>query len=58
MSLNFLEKLILKVFNKRKYNQIKNNENKKKNIEFYNSNIKNKIEKISKILDSKNIWVT
>ena len=54
MSLNFLEKLILKVFNKRKYNQIKNNENKKKNIEFYNSNIKNKIEKISKILDSKN----
>ena len=34
----FFRELILKVFNKGKYNQIKNNENKK-NIEFYNSNI-------------------
>ena len=53
MSSNFFEKLILKIFNKRKYNQIKNKENINKNIEFYNSNIKNKIEEISKILDTK-----
>ena len=50
---NFFEKLILKIFNRRKYNQVKNDENISKNIEFYNSNIKHKIEKISKILDSK-----
>ena len=53
MSSNFFQKLILKIFNKRKYNQIKNKENINKNIEFYNSNIKNKIEEISKILDTK-----
>jgi len=53
MSSNFFEKLILKIFNKRKYNQIKNKENIRRNIEFYNSHIKHKIEKISEILNSK-----
>ncbi len=51
--LNFIIKIILKIFNRRKYLEIKESEKNKKKLIFYNKNIKHKLEEIDNYLKKK-----
>ena len=51
--LNSILKIILKIFNKKKYLEIKESEKNKKKLFFYNKNIKNKLEEIDSYLKKK-----
>ena len=49
-----MNKFFIKLFNKNKYQKIKNDLQQFKNREFYNKNIIPKLEKISKAIKTKN----
>ena len=51
--LNSILKIILKIFNKKKYLEIKESEKNKKKLFFYNKNIKNRLEEIDSYLKKK-----
>ena len=53
MASNFLASLFLKIFNKREYLSHKYTKNLKKNVDFYNQNIRKKIEDIAISLKNK-----
>ena len=53
MASNFLASLFLKIFNKREYLSQKYTKNLKKNVDFYNQNIRKKIEDIAISLKNK-----
>ena len=53
MASNFLASLFLKIFNKREYLSQKYTKNLKKNVDFYNQNIRKKIEDIEISLKNK-----
>ena len=49
-----IQKLWLKFFNKKKYREFKNQKTKIKNKNFYDKNIKKKLDEISFVLENKN----
>ena len=49
-----IQKLWLKIFNKKKYREFKNQKTKIKNINLYDKNIKIKLDQISLVLENKN----
>ncbi len=53
MSLNFLSKSLLKIFNKKKYNLLKYQSNQQKKLDFYNQVIIQKISTIRETLKNK-----